>query len=236
MDFHTIGSWFIGKLASKFGWFIVTSITGILGVWLLKLIADLKGKTVDKITKWDKWEVGGILFLFIFCFIAAIGISFSGAVTSLNGMIATQNEPDFKLMIMNPGISDANPKSHVLSVDARIWNDGSQSVVVGWSLTIKGPDKRSFQFPQMVLGETNTFTTTANDGASRVFKLADSFFAKGSEIPIEHGGTKSGYVLFQISDTARDYLMSENTTYEVSCMDTHGKVYAVTFNWPTPKK
>ena len=123
----------IGKVA----W----AVLGLVWKWLWKTCKSWEAGLKRQVAQIITMILGGVLLLTL---IGQISVSISGYM----GM---QNYPSFKMVIFNPGLSDSNPRTHTLSVDAKIWNDGAPSVVVGWSLSIKGPDKRSYTFPQLVV-------------------------------------------------------------------------------------
>ena len=207
----------------KFAWAIVA--IGYKWIWteFKKLPEGMKRQVILTVTG----VVGVVLLLTLVSQITA----------SLAGDMQGQNRPEFNMVLTNPNLADTNPRTHILSLDAKIWNSGGQSAVLGWSLTIKGQDGQSFQFPQMVPLGTNSITALNPDGTfSRVFLWPDSLQSKAGEVPIEHGALRSGYVMFQISDTAREFLLSPMTKYSVSCQDIVGRVYTVEFNWPAPSK
>ena len=218
---------------------VVVRLFSIIKSWYRKQPADWKQKVLIKFAN----LIVTIVSLGLFSYIAALAISetcnlvSSRISTSINQSLDKLAEPYLKPKFdgqwLGAGMSN-NGSNNLVIVTMKIYNLGGPSVIRDWNLKATGIDGHIF-YGKTFFPEPPNMYTVDNSGNTNDWVLSDSLVQKTKDIPVEHGGSRDGHVIFAIQNVNTDYLKSSTTTFQISFDDVNGTNYLLsTFSWPAP--
>jgi len=215
-------SWVVGNLL----WEVLMAL---IGTSMARMWRATTGKIKTKKMEAAFWTVGIVGGTMILALIN------SGFVSP---MVSKFTKPNFSWGDFSISLMDNGPRTHGIKVDLTLFNEGAPSVIRNWQLKISGPNNEIIIPPVIryyvpfngdaasMLDRSQAIGITIDpDGKTNAYFIKDSFLEEAGNTPIERGGKRVGYLLFEVTNVSRAFLESPETKYNVSFWDISSHKY-----------
>lgn len=215
-------------------------IWGAIFMSLVRLWFWAAGKPIEKRKAWAFWGAGVLGTALLLALLQRMQqqneVEREGRFRTL---YAPQLAPSFKAEWLDFDVaSPANSKDTLILLHLKVYNTSqAPSIIHGWTLQIKTPDKDSIRALLLadVASEPRTIPGTRG-GETITLQKSDWLIETVGRVPLQPGAMQEGRIAFVVPTTSMAFLRTPGMIYEVSYKDVRDKTYSLNLVTSAPPR